>query len=178
MTTDNEPMKTQTQTPPQQLPILGVDIGRVIISGEHNPNGDTSFFSGTEAEMLVTPMVAGAFAAIATLTSQFQGRTWLVSKCGPAVAERSMRWLGHHRFWETTGVSPTSVRFCRERRQKAGIAKELGLTHFVDDKLDVISSLAGIVDHRFLFGPQTKLTPNGAFHCATWDDVLRLIAHT
>jgi hypothetical protein len=168
-------MKTPPQINQRRKPTLGIDIGRVIINGTSDSRSDTSFFSGNDAAMLATPMVPGAFAAIALLVEQFEGRASLVSKCGPNVARRSMHWLTHHGFWDVTGISSTSVRFCKERREKAGICKQLAITHFVDDKSDVISSLAGIVEHRFLFGPQTRPTPDGAVHTAGWDDVLALI---
>lgn len=47
-----------------------------------------------------------------------------------------------------------AVRFCRERPQKAPICAELGITHFIDDRADVLEPMCGIVANRFLFGPQ------------------------
>jgi hypothetical protein len=174
--TDTESMNTTAQSTSKRKPTIGIDIGRVIIAGEHSPTGgDTSFFSGDDAALFRTPMVPHAFAAITELVEHFEGRAWLVSKCGTNVADRSLRWLSHHGFWATTGIAPESVRFCRERRQKAGIAEALGITHFVDDKHDVISSLSGIVEHRFLFGPQTKPTPAGSVHTPDWFAVLEMV---
>jgi hypothetical protein len=43
--------------------------------------------------VLATPEMPGAFEAIAALTSQFGGRVWLVSKCGPETQRRTLRWL-------------------------------------------------------------------------------------
>ena len=167
-----------TTKPIEQLrnPTLGIDIGRVIISGDHGTaKGDTSFFSGDDAAVLATPGVLGAFEAIAALVEHFEGRASLVSKCGPNVQRRSMQWLTHHQFWSITAIDSGSVRFCKERREKAGICKQLAITHFIDDKADVISSLAGIVENRFLFGPQTSATPGGALHTPCWVDVLEAI---
>jgi hypothetical protein len=175
-------MKTHLQTSNSsndRLPTIGIDIGRVIISGDHHPDGsDTSFFSGNDTQLFATPMVPDAFTAIAELVERFHGRAWLVSKCGSNVAARSTRWLDHHGFWVTTGISPESVRFCRERRQKAGIAQELGITHFVDDKPDVIASLAGSVEHRYLFGPQNRSAPAGSRHTPDWVTVLGTVKAT
>jgi hypothetical protein len=117
-------------------------------------------------------MVPGAFAAIAELVELFDGRASLVSKCGPNVQRRSMQWLTHHDFWSVTGINASSVRFCKERREKAGICKQLAVTHFIDDKTDVIASLDGIVENRFLFGPQRSAVPTGALHTPTWTDVV------
>jgi hypothetical protein len=169
-------MKTTNSPTLNRRPTLGIDIGRVIISGDHGSGkGDTSFFSGNDAALFATPMVPGAFTAIATLVEHFEGRASLVSKCGPNVAGRSIRWLTHHDFWNVTGISCESVRFCKERREKAGICKQLAVTHFIDDKVDVIASLDGIVENRFLFGPQRALAPTGALHTPTWADVVDAI---
>lgn len=131
-------------------PVLGIDIGRVIIHGD---GPDTSFVAaGTDDEALLAPAMDGAFAAIARLVTRFAGRVWLVSKCGPKVERRTRLWLLHHRFHEVTGVPRENVRFCRERAHKAPIARGLGVGFFVDDRVDVLAAMTGIVPHRFLFG--------------------------
>lgn len=128
---------------------MGIDIGRVIIEGSSGP-GDTSFFSGDTAAMLRTPAVPGAFAAIARLVPLF-GDAWLVSKCGPRIQQRSLEWLRHYRFFEQTGIAEGNVRFCLRRPEKALHCAELGITHFVDDKADVIAAITPVVPHRYLF---------------------------
>ncbi|WP_405068839.1 hypothetical protein OG558_03015 [Kribbella sp. NBC_01510] len=128
---------------------LGIDIGRVIIDGSSG-SGDTSFFSGDTAAMLRTPAVPGAFAAIPRLVPLF-GEAWLVSKCGPRVQRRSVEWLRHHRFFELTGIGEGNVRFCLRRPEKAIHCVDLGITHFVDDKADVIAAITPVVPHRYLF---------------------------
>jgi hypothetical protein len=129
---------------------LGIDIGRVIIDGSSG-TGDTSFFSGDTAAMLRTPAVPGAFEAITRLVRLFDGQAWLVSKCGPRVRQRSLEWLRHHRFFELTGIAEGNVRFCLQRPQKAIHCADLGITHFVDDKADVIAAITPVVPHRYLF---------------------------
>lgn len=128
---------------------MGIDIGRVIIDGSSG-TGDTSFFSGDTAAMLRTPAVPGAFEAIARLVPLFAD-TWLVSKCGPRVQQRSLEWLRHHRFFELTGIAEGNVRFCLQRPQKAIHCADLGITYFVDDKPDVIAAITPVVPHRYLF---------------------------
>src|SRR5262245_2964187 len=115
-------------------PRLGVDIGRVIIDGSSHPDGaDTAFFSGDEATLLRTPEMPGALEAITRLVTLFEGRVWLVSKCGPKVQERTMRWLASKDFYRRTGITAGQVRFCRKREEKRIHCVQLGLTHFVDD---------------------------------------------
>lgn len=128
---------------------LGIDIGRVIINGTTGP-GDTSFFAGDTAAMLRTPAVPGAFEAIARLVPRFTG-TWLISKCGPRVQARSLEWLHHHNFFATTGIPADNIRFCLKRPQKAIHCADLSITHFIDDKPDVIAAVQPVVQHAYLF---------------------------
>lgn len=131
--------------------VLGVDIGGVIIDGA-NGNADTSFFGDNH---LATPACPGAFDALARLVQhRFGPRVYLVSKCRQHTQDRSLGWLAHHGFYERTGVLPGHVRFCRERSDKAVIAAELGLTHFVDDRLEVLGYLLDIVQSPFLYRPR------------------------
>jgi hypothetical protein len=147
---------------------LGVDIGRVIIGGGVVPGGgDTQFFSGDTARMLATPAVPGAFETLARLVPRFE-RVWLISKCGERVQRRSRQWLDHHDFSARTGIPRDNVRFCLARPDKAVHCAELGITHFVDDRLDVHRALRGVVAHRFLFGPQSAPPPDWVRHTPTW----------
>lgn len=131
---------------------LGVDIGGVIID-RVNDNTDTSFFGDN---YLATTATAGVFEALARLVGErFGDRVYLVSKCGQRVQDKSLDWLTHHGFYERTGISPDHVRFCRERLGKAPIAKELGLTHFIDDRMSVLRHMAA-VPYRILFMPTEK----------------------
>jgi hypothetical protein len=160
-------------------PRLGIDIGRVIISGDSHPHGgDTAFFEGDEATMLATPEMPGAFDGIAALVPLFGGRVWLVSKCGPTVQARTLRWLAHHDFYGRTGVAPSHVRFCRARADKRLQCAELGLTHFVDDRPDVHAAIHDIVEHQYLFGPQSVPAPDYTIPVDTWHALRRLIEST
>ncbi|MEU8393410.1 hypothetical protein [Micromonospora sp. NPDC048842] len=127
---------------------LGVDIGGVIIEPADG-DADTSFFG---AHYLRTPAVVGAFDALAALGPAFD-EVHLVSKCGEATERRTREWLAHHDFPARTGIPVERVHFCRTRPDKAPIAGRLGLTHFVDDKLEVLGYLDS-VPHRFLFRPR------------------------
>jgi hypothetical protein len=127
---------------------LGVDIGGVLIK-RVDTRLDTSFFGDN---YLATPAVADAFDALRSLNVQrFGDRIFLVSKCGIQVQARTKEWLEHHRFYDRTGMLRSHVHFCRKRSEKSGICQELGITHFVDDRLEVLSYLDS-VPHRYLFG--------------------------
>lgn len=136
-------------------PRLGIDIGRVIIDGSSHPTGDdTAFFKGGIENALRTPAMAGVFDSIARLAALFDGRVWLVSKCGERVEARTRQWLAHHSFFEQMNIDPEHLRFCRQRPEKAIHCRELEITHFIDDRMDVLEALEGIVPYRYLFGPQ------------------------
>lgn len=129
---------------------LGVDIGGVIID-RANDGTDTSFFS---ENYLRTTAVEGVFDALRTLVDvKFGDEVYLVSKCGRNVELKTLHWLEHHDFYAYTGIDRSRVHFCRERHEKAGICKRLDITHFVDDRLEVLSHLT-MVDVRYLFQPR------------------------
>ena len=156
-------------------PRLGIDIGRVIIDGPSHPGGDTAFFSGDEAAMLATPEMAGCVPAIAQLSQLFGGRVWLVSKCGPRIQARTLRWLDARDFWDRAGVPRDQARFCRERREKRAHCLELGLTHFVDDHPEVHSAIRGAVELQYFFGPQRTPVPAYGIHVRTWAEAVATI---
>ena len=159
---------------------LGIDIGRVLITPDDIENGpDTSFIGGSLADALATPPYPGMFDTVPRLVQRFGGRVWLVSKCGPSVQEKTRQWLRHHQFFERTGIPPEHLRFCLKRPQKADHCLELGLTHFVDDRADVLQHLEGAVPHRFLFGPQRKpVNLPGAVPVLTWAQAEEAIARS
>jgi hypothetical protein len=156
---------------------IGVDIGRVIMAAT-GPNGraDTSFLEGDDAAAMRTPPCDGAFAVIQQLVAAARGNVWLVSKAGPRIQALTCRWLAHWRFFEQTALPATQVRFCRERRDKATHATALQLSHFIDDRVDVLHHLRGVVPALYLFGHQRSTSlPGWATHVLTWEDVRRVL---
>jgi hypothetical protein len=160
---------------------LGVDVGGVIIQ-RRGGLSDTSF---ARRVFLETPAIPGALEALRRLVSErFGGRVYLVSKCGPRIQVKTLRWLKHHRFHEATGVKPRHVFFCEERRDKAGVRARLHITHFVDDRLEVLEYLRGIVEHRYLMdfqpwseaGPVT--IPKHVRRVESWQELLRELLGT
>lgn len=125
---------------------IGIDIGNVIIAGGGT---DTKFFTD---DYLMTPVMEGAWNAIATLHHDHE--LHIISKCGPVVEEKSIRWLRAHGFTDTGGYTELlkthRIHFVRKRHLKAPMAMALELDIFIDDREDVLMYM-GTVKHRILF---------------------------
>jgi len=133
---------------------LGIDIGGVIISKSGDDGEDTSFFG---KNYLQTPPEPQVLESIATLVQHYgQQNVFLVSKCGENFQKKTLEWLKFIGFFEKTQMPMVNVRFCAERPQKAIICKELGITHFVDDRLDVLKHLIPLdtIENLYLYKPE------------------------
>lgn len=148
---------------------VGIDIGRVLMCpADDDGRPDTSFLHAPEAEALAIPPAPHAFDVIRELVDRFGGNVWLVSKAGPRIQSMTLRWLEHQRFYAQTSVPPTHVRFCRERAEKRLHAVKLRLSHFIDDRLDVLAHLRGVVAHLYLFGAQRAPAPDWGHPVRDW----------
>ena len=153
---------------PKRPIALGLDFGRVIMCPPPFVEGaDTAFLALPENEALTIEPPAEAFPIIAALVSKFEGRVYIVSKAGPRIQRLTRAWLEVHEFFKLTRMPQASVHFCRERSEKRNYAIKLGLTHFVDDRIDVLESLSDIVPFRYLFGGHTQV-PDGTLHVPDW----------
>jgi hypothetical protein len=139
---------------------------------------DTNFLDSGLEEALATPATPGAFEVIPRLVALFQGRVWIISKCGESTQRKTLAWLEHHDFYGRTGVPCGNVRFCRERAEKAVHCRELGITHMIDDRLDVHRAIRDVVAHRYLFGPQDGEIPDWVIHTPDWDTVAAILIPT
>jgi hypothetical protein len=148
---------------------LGVDVGGVLVDRITADGSDTSFFSD---RFLETPAVAGAFYTLARLgCERFGQRICIISKCGPRTEEKTRLWLAHHKLLDMLGLDFQALHFWRKRPDKAPICKRLGVTRFIDDRMDVLVHLTS-VRHRVLFGPQEPgVNAKGVVRAETWRDV-------
>jgi hypothetical protein len=162
-------MDTRTDGP---LPALGLDIGRVIMCPtEDDGTPDTSFLALPEDEALAVPAAPFLWEVLPAIVEAFEGRVWLVSKAGARIEGLTRRWLAHHEFFARAGMAEDAVRFCRKRPEKRDHALSLGLTHFVDDRADVLDALRGAVPFLYLFGRQDDPVPGFATHVIDWPAV-------
>lgn len=132
---------------------LGIDIGNVII--DHRTLSDSSRPTlDLETQYSQIPEIPGACDAIRTLAEKyFNANIYLVSKATPWAQEKIRQWLLDHDFYVRTTVSPDSVSFCAERAEKQALCADVGITHFIDDRLEVLSHLVKSVPHLYLFRP-------------------------
>ncbi len=158
------------------LGALGIDIGGVIVGGREDPDAPAQ--GDRFLRFLETPEVDGAIEAVERLVNErFGPQTHLVSKCGANVQARIRQWLDYHRFFERTGVEEGCVHFCRHRHEKAAICARLGITHFIDDRAEVLGHLDTRV-RAYAFRPDAAELQR--FRCSDrplivvhgWDDVL------
>ena len=150
-------------------PRIGIDIGRVIMAPVKNGRADTSFLDGSFERAMETPPSEGAFAAVRDIVDAFDGEAWLVSKCGKTVQSKTRRWLDHWDFYGETGLKRENLRFCLKRPEKAIHCRQLKLTYFIDDRLDVLTHLRADVPNLYLFGEQkTDEFPDWLVHVADW----------
>jgi hypothetical protein len=148
---------------------LGIDIGRVIMCPTRDDGRpDTSFLGASDEDALAIPPAPAMFDVVPALVRLFDGRAWLVSKAGARIEALTRRWLDHHRFFERTAMDASHVRFCRRRDEKRAHADALGLTHFIDDRSDVLKYLRGAVPCLALFGVQTEPIPDWVVHVPDW----------
>lgn len=127
-------------------PTLGIDVGGVLVDRVAEGE-DTSFFGNRPME---TPPVEGCEEAVRELLELFGHCVFIVSKAGPKIADLTRKWLGQRELVGPQGISPAAVHFVRKRPDKHPVCERLGITQFIDDRLDVLNHLVS-VDRRILF---------------------------
>ena len=159
-------------------PGLGLDFGGVIVASSRDGDEDTGFVGGSDEDALAMPPLPGSFPSIRALAGRFGAdRSWIVSKCGARVEARTRAWLDHRRFWEETGVARDHLVICRRRSEKAVECARLGVTHFVDDRLDVLVAMRDTVANLYLFGGPREgaQVPHWVTRVHGWSDLLRTV---
>jgi hypothetical protein len=157
--------------------ILGVDIGNVIIN--HRGQQDMSI---DRKEYSLIPAESGVFEALNYLKRTTFPTIYLVSRCSSWAEESILEWLRANDFYTKTGIMRNQVYFCRERHQKAEVCLKLGITHFIDDRMEILSYLNGKVRNLYLFKPdlhEFDLFKNGSNKVDMidgWDSFLKKVA--
>ena len=133
--------------------VLGVDIGNVIINNRLN---DPEVVTVDEVVYAAFPPSEGVFEALKKLTEYFNGEVHLISKCTEWAQVQILLWLTSHDFYAQTGIKPEHVHFVRKRNEKDAACRELGITHFIDDRLEVLSYMVESTPNLILFQPDQE----------------------
>lgn len=135
---------------------LGLDFGNTI---SYRPEGSERVYL-PDSIRVITRLIGKIFGINA----------YIISKVLPGEDEMVLDFLKKNDFWNKVGISPDNIRFCRERHEKAPIARDLGITHMIDDRTEVLYAMHGIVPHRIAINPTKEQVD------AFWDDGMRLVS--
>ena len=152
-------------------PRFGIDFGGVLVQHvREQPREDTTL-TGIERTEVLAP---GAFEALAEMVAICEGQVWIVSKAGYRMRAHTLAWLDAVDFYARTGFEAEHIRFCFERQEKASICQELGINHFVDDRLHVLQILRYTVPHLYLFklAGVRRGCPRWATFVSGWPELL------
>ena len=157
---------------------LGVDIGNVIINHRLSDPKDTTLH---EERYSSIPASEGVFEALKTLNEKFNGQVYLISKCTEWAETKILQWLKDNDFYMKTGVNEKNIHFVRERSEKDVVCRKLGVTHFIDDRLEVLSHMVESTPYLYLFQPDQKEVDEfkeflpQVMVVGGWHDVLHLV---
>jgi hypothetical protein len=135
---------------------LGVDIGNVIINHRNYQIADSNGREIHEENYSAIPAADGAFGALKKLNGYFDGKVYLISKCTEWAEERILKWLDDNDLYSRTGIDSKNVHFVRERHEKDAACRKLGITHFIDDRLEVLSHMIKSTPNLYLFMPDER----------------------
>lgn len=158
---------------------LGVDLGNVII--DHVGFGTTPWFFQS-GDYNIIPPVSGVFNALLRLNQErFDNNIFVVYNASDVADQKIISWLKMHDFFNRTGISPDYVRRTQNGRNKSSICRLYHATHFIDDRLEVLSRLVGNVESLYLFRPQQKEVEQyrdfliHVQQIAAWDEIEHLL---
>lgn len=116
---------------------IGIDINGVLMP--YTKCEDVAANGG----VIATKPFPGAFNVVKRLVKKFGKKNVFLLSRAPREArkESDERWLRKHRFCEQTGVPESNVvMYIGKQEEKAAKARELGITHMIDDRLDVLDA--------------------------------------
>ena len=130
---------------------LGIDLGGVVIAEIWG----MSWVPLSLPTFRRVQPIATAKESIARLVERFgKERIHIVSQCRGFHRDRALEWLEHHGFVPEL-FTIERIHFCDRWQEKVAICAELGITHFVDNKPQVLRSLDGVPNkHLFRSWPE------------------------
>jgi len=119
---------------------LGIDIGWTIKGNRATGNKDEP--------------APNSFDVIKNLHSRFDN-IYFISKCNSVQKWHVEEWLLKYEVLKNTNVPFENLYFCFERKDKSIFAKALELTHFIDDRPEVMFHLPENIV-KILFSPTAE----------------------
>lgn len=148
---------------------IGLDFGGVIKPISKNGFEKDEIFDRTGGfPVRNSPHFPMAFDTIARLCERYEGNVWIVSKATKPTRERVLAWMKFNDFFSITGLKRDHIFFCDKRQQKRDHCIDLGINHFIDDRVHVLDIIKDVVDNLYLFGPQ-KMTS----HVLRWATLVK-----
>ncbi len=144
-----------------KTPVLGLDFGWTLANLDNVENVLEKFELLTPTELIAIPEYEGCLRAVSELATCFQS-VYVISACTKPMEANVRLWLDMKGY--VGGNAPlhsNRIHFCLERSGKAPLCEVLGITHFVDDRFDVLGHLHS-VPYRFQFGrrDENHFVPN------------------
>jgi hypothetical protein len=136
-------------------PVLGIDMGGVIVTRKLGRRDVT--LTSDKKDYIFIPPISETLESVGELVKRFKGKVFVVSRIDKMEhEERAHRWFRHWNFFNVTGLNPVNLRFCLKRYEKAPICRDLSITHFIDDRVEVLSHMVGVVNNLFAFDPREE----------------------
>lgn len=161
---------------------LGIDLGNVII--DHVSFGTTREYVLSGDYQAIPPVPGAVDALITLIANESVMRCMIIYNATDVVEEKVASWVAR---WVPPTVRSSDKFACQRSlsgRDKALDCLRFGLTHFVDDRMEVMKRLRGRVPHLFLFRPNDdeKREHYGGedffVEADGWPEVLRVLLPT
>ena len=153
---------------------LGIDFGGVFVGSTEGAGR----VSSREVDSVLP--LEGALSGARRLSAAFGGRIWIISKASADTEAWTRTWLHRHGFVGQSCVPVENIVFVRERGGKRAECESRRITHLVDDRAENLASVAGVVDHLYLFGATSgeESGPDGVTRVPDWSKLIEMLGAT
>lgn len=117
--------------------VIGIDFGNTIT------------YKPTVGERTTYPDV---LRVIKRMVEDPDNKVVIISKVNEEQMARVLQWIDVSGFYNATHLNRADIFFCRERHEKAAIARDLRITHHIDDRPEVMAHMDASIK-KYLFNP-------------------------
>lgn len=150
---------------------LGVDVGGVIMDWIPYLETERSYLGDNYRE---TPVMEGSLEALKQLNeSQFKNNIYIISKYSEHGPDRMYDWIESKDFYLKTGIPKEHVHLCGTDAEKTPIGEKLELSHYVDDKPEILETFVGKIPNLYIFNPADGAKYDSSIQSvSSWADLL------